>query len=201
MAPMPERPYVIGLSGIPGSGKTTLLRLLLRDYPHAQAVAYDRFPPGMTEGEIEEWFRRGGDPNEFTLTELMGELARQTQIQPGAQRRPLVLFETAFGRAHRATGAFIHLSVWIDAPLDIAMARANLVFLRNVERNPAPTAAAEFIPWLTRYMQSYPILRRTYVRVSEKAAAMADLVLDGTQPAESLAALVRKALAAHNPES
>src|ERR1700683_4466172 len=112
MAAMAERAYVVGLSGVPGSGKTTLLRLLLRDYPRAQAVAYDRFPPDMTGEEIQDWFRRGGDPNEFTLTELMGELSRQTQIQPGARRRPLVLFETAFGRAHRATGAFIDLSVW-----------------------------------------------------------------------------------------
>jgi uridine kinase len=193
---MAERAFVTALSGIPGSGKTTLLELLLRDYPQAQPVLYDRFDPGMTDEQIQAWFRRGGDPNEFTLSELIGELTRRTRMPPGATRRPLVLFETAFGRVHRATGAFIDFQIWIDTPLDLAMARANLAFLDNARRNPAPNAAADFMQWLTRYMQDYPILRRTYVAVSEQAAATADLVLDGTQPPEVLAASARAALAA-----
>jgi uridine kinase len=194
---MAHRAFVLGLSGIPGSGKTTLLDLLLRDYPRAEAVAYDRFDPGMTEEQIQDWFRRNGDPNEFTLAELVGALARLTQIRPETEHQPLVLFETSFGRAHRASGAFIDFSVWIDTPLDIAMARANLCFLRNVEHNQSPTTAADFIPWLTRYMQDYPMLRRTYLAVSEKAAATADLVIDGTLPAETSAARIRKVLGQH----
>jgi len=77
------------------------------------------------------------------------------------------------------------------------MARANLCFLRNVEHNRSPTAAADFIPWLTRYMQDYPMLRRTYLAVSEKAAATAGLVIDGTLPAEAAAARIRKVLEQH----
>jgi hypothetical protein len=125
---MADRAFVAGLSGVPGSGKTTLMRLLLRHYPEAQAVYYDRFHPGMTETQIRDWFGRAGDPNEFALSDLIGELTRQTQIQPGHQPRPLVLFETAFGRAHRATGAFIDFLIWIDTPLDIALSRANPYF-------------------------------------------------------------------------
>ena len=194
---MAHRAFVLGLSGSPGSGKTTLLQLLLRDYPQAEAVAYDQFHPGMTEEQVQDWVRRNGDPNEFTLAELIGALTRLTQIRPDAEHRPLVLFETSFGRAHRASGAFIDFSVWIDTPLDIAMARANLCFLHNVERNRSPTAAVDFIPWLTRYMQDYPMLRRTYLAVNEKAAATADLVIDGTLPAETSAALIRKVLDQH----
>lgn len=89
---------------------------------------------------------------------------------------------------HQATGAFIDFSVWIETPLDVALARANFVFLDNVARNPKPGAAADFIPWLTRYMRDYPLLRRTYLSVSERAAAAADLVLDGSQPPEVSAA-------------
>ncbi len=190
---MSDRPFVVGLSGLPGSGKTTLLKLLSRDYPRAETVAYDRFHPGLDEHQIQDWIRRNGDPNELTLTALIAELDRLTAAGNEGASRTLVLFETAFGRVHHATGAFIDLSIWIDTPLDLALARANLVFLDNVARSPKLSAATDFIPWLMRYMQDYPLLRRTYLTVSERAAASADLVIDGIQPpAVSAARLVKE---------
>jgi len=192
-----DRAFIIGLSGVPGSGKTTLMRRLLRDYGPAETVYYDRYHPGMTDDEINDWLARNGDPNEFVLAELVGELTRRTQIQPADRSRPLVLFETAFGRAHRATGAFIDFSVWIDTPLDIALSRASLVFLESLQRDRTPNAAAEFAAWLTRYMDGYAMLRTTYLALRERLSATADLVIDGSGPVEASADLVKRALSAH----
>lgn len=193
MTAVAKNAFVVGLSGVPGSGKTTLLKLLLRDHPRAQPIAYDRFHPDMSDEEISDWVRRSGDPNEIPLGGLIRALERLTKAS--ALPHQLILFETAFGRAHRRSGAFIAFSVWIDTPLDIALARANLVFLRNAERNPSPTAASDFIPWLTRYMTDYPLLRRMYVAMSERGKTAADLVIDGTRSAEASAALINAALA------
>jgi uridine kinase len=186
---------VIGLSGVPGSGKTTLSRLLLRDFPGARTLAYDRLHPGMSEKQVEDWLRRGGDPNELALDNLVAALKDLTRPGAGGAAPSPILFESGFGRAHRATGVLIDFSVWIDTPLDIAMSRAVRVFLRNVELNPSPTAAADFVPRLTRYMEDYPMLRRMYLAVSERGLASADFVIDGTRPAEASAALIKKALA------
>jgi uridine kinase len=191
-----DRAFVIGLSGVPGSGKTTLMRLLQRDYGPAETVYYDRYHPGMTDEEINDWVARAGDPNEFVLADLVGELTRQTQIRPGDGRRPLVLFETAFGRAHRATGAFIDFLIWIDTPLDIALSRACLVFLEALQRDQRPNAAAEFVAWQTRYMRDYPMLRTTYLALRERLAATADLILDGTGSVEASVDTIRNALVA-----
>jgi uridine kinase len=194
---MPERAFVVGLAGLPGAGKTTLTQLLLKSFGGSRAVYYDQFQTitRMTPEWVSDWFARGADPNEFALAELVAELTRKTQVSEAEQRRPLVIFETPFGRLHRATGAFIDFLVWIDAPLDIALARATLGFLDSAQRDKAPDAAVEFIRWQTQYMLNYPIIRPLYVAQSERIGSSADLVLDGSRSAKESADLVKKTLA------
>jgi uridine kinase len=167
---------------------------VLRELPSAKILSYDRFHPRMSNVQVEDWLKRGGDPNEMALENLVAALKDLT-LGAGDGTRSPILFETAFGRAHRASGAFINFSVWIDTPLDIAMSRVTRVFLRNAELDPSPTAAADLIPRLSRYMQDYPMLRRMYVRVAETGKASADLVVDGTPPAEEIATQIAIALA------
>jgi uridine kinase len=192
----------VGLSGVPGAGKTTLTQLLLQNYRQAQAVYYDQFQTitRMSPTQIRDWFARGGDPNEFPLSELLGELQRRTQVPPGAGR-PLVLFETPFGRLHRATGAFVDFLVWIDTPFDVALSRAVLAFLDAAQRDKAPNAATDFIRWQRQYMLNYPTIRAMYLAQRESISSAADLVLDGSQSTADLAAAVVKSLAARGVES
>ncbi|HUZ32346.1 MAG TPA: hypothetical protein VMV19_09645 [Xanthobacteraceae bacterium] len=77
------------------------------------------------------------------------------------------------------------------------MARANLCFLHNVERNRSPTAAVDFIPWLTRYMQDDPTLRRPIWRSTKRPRPPPISSIDGTLPPETSAALIRKVLDQH----
>jgi uridine kinase len=199
---MADRAFVVGLSGVPGAGKTTLTQLLLQNYRHAQAVYYDQFQTitRMSPAQIRDWFARGGDPNEFPLSELLGELTRRTQIPAGAERRPLVLFETPFGRLHRATGAFVDFLVWIDTPFDVALSRAVLAFLDAAQRDKAPNAATDFIRWQRQYMLNYPTIRALYVAQRESISSSADLVLDGGKSSADLAEQVAKTLAARGVE-
>jgi uridine kinase len=199
---MADRAFVVGLSGVPGAGKTTLTQLLLQNYRQAQAVYYDQFQTitRMSPTQIRDWFARGGDPNEFPLSELLGELQRRTQIPAGAGR-PLVLFETPFGRLHRATGAFVDFLVWIDTPFDVALSRAVLAFLDAAQRDKAPNAATDFIRWQRQYMLNYPAIRAMYLAQRESISSAADLILDGSQSTADLAAAVVKSLAARGVES
>jgi hypothetical protein len=199
---MADRAFVLALSGIPGAGKTTLTHLLLKIFSEARVVYYDQFQTitSMTHNQVRDWFARGADPNEFALTELVGELQRQTQRQPADSRRPLVIFETPLGRLHRATGAFIDFLIWVDTPLDIALARATLAFLGVAQRDKASNAAVEFVKWQTQYMLNYPIIRPMYVAQRETISASADLVLDGNLPAEESVERIKTALARHGIE-
>jgi uridine kinase len=200
---MADRAFVVGLSGVPGAGKTTLTQRLLQDSSQAYAVYYDQYQTitRMTGAQVRDWFARGGDPNEFALSDLIDELTQRTQVQAGGGRRPLVLFETPFGRLHRATGAFIDFLVWVDTPLDVALSRAVLAFLDDAQRNGAPNAASDFIRWQRQYMLNYPLVRAMYVAQRESILSTADLVLDGSKSPDDASELVRKALAARGVET
>ncbi|MBV9151144.1 MAG: hypothetical protein JO213_20200 [Alphaproteobacteria bacterium] len=118
--------------------------------------------------------------------------AKDAPTSAGAN--PLLLFETPFGRLHRATGACIDVLVWIDTPLDLALARAILAFTRNVQRDRAPHAARNFIEWQLQYISFYSTVREMYLAQRQQVAPGADLVIDGTLPPEAWAETIERSL-------
>ncbi len=107
-----------------------------------------------------------------------------------------MLFETPFGRLHRATGAFIDFLVWIDTPLEVALARAMLASIELAEQTTEANASSNFVKKQKGYITNYLMLRPMYVAQRKAISSAADLVLDGTKPVEESAAVVRHALAA-----
>jgi uridine kinase len=200
---MIDRAFVLGVSGVSGANKTILTRRLARDYPNADILRDDDFHAvtRMPSAEIREWFERGADPNEFALSELVDELARRTQIRAASSARPLLLFETPFGRLHRATGAFIDFLVWIDTPLDVALSRRLLGFVDMAQRDTTPDAKSDFLKWLRKYLANYEAVRTMYLAQREAILPTSDLVLDGSAPTEASAELVRQALSARGIEA
>lgn len=195
---MTGKPLVLALSGLPGAGKSTLASLLQRKHADARLVSFDRYQSltRLSQTQIRDWFTRGADPDEVDHSEIVAELRRETSEEQGAPHRRLVLFETPFGRTHRATGGFIDLLVWIDTPLDLALSRAMLAFTRNAQqRMAAPEAAREFINWQSQYLEFYPTVRAMYLAQCEHVARGADLWIDGSRPPEASAEIIDASLA------
>jgi uridine kinase len=202
MHEMGDAPFVLGISGVPGAGKTTLIGQLLRRYSRSHAVYYDHYQTitQMGAAQIRDWFERGGDPNEFDLSALVGELRRRMQVRPGERRHSLLLFETPFGRLHRATGAFIDVLVWVDTPLDAALSRALLASINDAQRNGAPDAASEFLAWQRQYLTNYELVRGMYLAQRNMIVPTADLVLDGSLPVDISSDAITEKLTARGIE-
>jgi hypothetical protein len=131
--------------------------LLQTRHAGARMIFYDQHQPltRLSQTQIRDWFARGDDPNEVDHSATIDHLRRETRSEHGLTQRPLLLFETPFGRLHPETDAFL---VWIITLLDIALSRAVLAYTQTAQREKAPQAARDFIGCQKRYMMFYPWL-------------------------------------------
>lgn len=80
------------------------------------AIHFDRYPVDMP-ADISRWLAEGADFNEWQAAELADVVS---QVGAGGQ---VVIFEAPLGWRHQATGKHIDFLVFIEVPLEIALAR------------------------------------------------------------------------------
>jgi uridine kinase len=177
-------PSVIAVSGPPGAGKSTLVAGLARALSGAGAIHMDGYD-NMTRLPIEtvaRWYREGADIDAFDFPQLQADLQR-LKHGPGKY----LLFETQFGRAHRATGRHVDLLIWIDTPLDIALARNVQALAGGFLAERSPEQLAGRLRWLQDYVGNYLGTVRELVGMqAQRVAPAADIVIDGQASPEQM---------------
>ena len=197
--------HVIAVCGAAGAGKSTLVGALEKALPDASAIHIDSYQR-VTEQpvrEIVQWMERGADFDEFVIP-LLGEHLAQLkggravrEPKSGRELRPAkyILFETHFGRAHRESGGHIDLLLWIDTPLDIALARNVLDLIAPHVQRQRLDVPWENIAALQRHLVRYlGDVRRLRLAQRELVGAQADVILDGSAPFDELLARARGAI-------
>jgi uridine kinase len=197
---------IVGVSGPVGGGKTTLVGGVVRELGDATAVDLDQYETVTQRplSEIVAWMARGADVNEFAMPEMTRELAKlkrgESLIDPASQQEVApgryVLFETNFGTLHRATAEFIDLLIWIDVPLDVALARKAKQISQSFPGATSPQGSHEGLLWLNTYFDNYLTAVADLLRMQrDRMATRADLVVDGRQePATMVKQCVREIL-------
>lgn len=177
---------VIAISAPPGGGKTSLTRALAARIEGATPVHFDdhetltRRPPEA----ILAWLRRGGAWRELDVTGIADDLDR---LRHGSGSGP-VLFDTPLGRCHPSLAESIDFVIWLEVPLDLALARK----LGDMARWPGD--AGEFRSWLGSYLAHYlDGIRDIVARQVAEVSSSADVSLDGRT---GIATLADQALAA-----
>jgi uridine kinase len=174
---------VVAIAGIPGAGKTTLAGHVAAAVGNAAILLFDGFEmlTEMPADALAAWRAEGADFSRFQvrgLAEALAALKAGRAVREPVSGRlvgpaPLVLFEMPLGRAFPPTRLLIDFLVWIDLPLDVALAR-NLAAFASAD--PAPPAE-----WFANYARDYlTAVRPTLMAQQSVVAPGADLVLDGT---------------------
>jgi uridine kinase len=185
---------IIGIQGIAGSGKTTLTQALGKAL-NATTLFWDDFDPISTgPSDYVEWFKTSKDHNDWkydALAETMKSLKEEKSLTCPATHRVLIptkyiIFDAPLGYDHKATGQWINFLIYLDTPPDIALAR-------RLYRDYQPHAKRndnDILEEISDYLESArPVFMAAY-----EMKNTADLILDGSQPIETLVSTVLSVL-------
>jgi len=115
-----KRPYVIAINAVSGGGKTTLAKLVHESLPNSALFCFDDFDAtNVYPTDYYEWYIRGGNLEEFDCPGMRA--AVDAELHRGEKQ--YIVMDYPFGRDHSRFRDAIDLSVWLETPLDVAMAR------------------------------------------------------------------------------
>lgn len=185
---MTASPRVIAFAGPPGCGKTSLIHALMPVFPQCATIAMDDFsgPETLASEQLGAWLDAGGDFSALDISRFCATLANlKTGVSADAPLASIVLAEAPLGRAHAGSAPLLDTLIWIDLPLDIALAR-NLLALHAMPGGPPEG-------WVQGYLDAYlHITRRVLEHQDNVIRAGADYVIDGRLPLPDLANAVLK---------
>lgn len=189
--------YLVGISGPPGAGKTALvqgLSVAMHDTTAIYMDSYQQMAQPFPE-HVQRWLRQEAGVGEFQIPQLPEDLAALrsgaaiTETGTGAEIPPrkYILFETRFGRAHRATGSDIDLLICIDTPLDVALARKLRTVAATSLRDAKTGRIEDRLRDLHEYLDQYlDTVRALTIAEKNRVTSDADLVVDGLLPIPQL---------------
>jgi uridine kinase len=174
----------ITISGCSGAGKTALTDALAQTLDNMLVIKFDEIDALQDwEGKYADWLARGADYEEFKLDRMKTHVAALINAAPTRY----VIFDYPYGRRHSAFCDLIDLAVFVDTPLDVAMARR---LLRDLPDDPAAMHN-----WIKAELQGYLVRARTvYLHYVGQMKNGCDLVVDGTRPLDALVAEVLAAV-------
>lgn len=173
--------YVVAVSGISGAGKTSVIKRAVDVLGDAVALYFDdyasvsAYPP-----DLKAWIERGADVDEWHTPQLAEALRR---LRAGTVA--VILVEEPFGKLRREMAGLIDLAIHIDVPADVLLARR---LLRQIEEG---RDVDELIARLHLDVKHHLTLGRELDALGSAAAKeAADVVVDGTQSVNEIAAVV-----------
>lgn len=115
-----NKPYIISISAISGGGKTAVTKALTLSLNKAVAFYFDDYEYHKQPDNIGEWVNNGSNPDEWELSLIENDI--YTAMQSGNYE--YIIIDYPFGKnSEYNLSKIINTSVFIDTPLDIALAR------------------------------------------------------------------------------
>lgn len=110
---------VIAISAVSGGGKTTVVDELSRRLRSSAKIYFDDYDFEECPQNFFQWVKDGADYNEWNLESLARDIEKI--IEKGDKE--YLLLDYPFAYKNDRIAPMIHHTIFIDTPLDIAMAR------------------------------------------------------------------------------
>lgn len=153
---------IIAIGGVSGSGKTTVVNALINRLDNAAALYFDDY--NFDEYiEYSTWIKNGGDYNAWDL------LLFKNNIDKLIGQKKYILLDYPFAYKNNLIGAYIDTAIYIDTPLDAAMAR-------RIFRDMANASGYETRKYIENYIKYE---RPLYQYMIDNIKSNSDIVVDG----------------------
>lgn len=183
---------VVAVAAPIGGGKSALVAALAQALGNAPTLHFDEFELAtrFSPLELNSWLESGADFNSIPapgFVEALRGLADSNSEFPAAERpSDYIVVELPLGRAFAATAGLVDILIWVDTPLDLALAR-NLRSLAAEAIEDSSQRTEEFLEWLVAYLDSYGELLHPILELQRRRVCPdADLILDGRLPIDEL---------------
>lgn len=182
-----KKPFVISISGISGSGKTAVTNALKSRLVNTAVISFDNYGDRVyLDRDINEWSEDSSD-DEWHTEPIAADVERLLN-------EPLdyIILDYPFGYGNRLVGQHINLAVFINVPLDVALARRIIRDYTSREENTKVADVEEVsLVGLDKELRFYLARSRsTYARMPEMQKPTSDLVVDGTKTPEEIAHII-----------
>lgn len=161
---------VIAIAAVTAGGKTTIVNELKKKLPKAKSLHFDDYD---FEGAVEDYYKwtiDGADYSVWNLEPLKKDIV--DIINDG--NCDYLLLDYPFAYCHNDIREYIDCAIFIDTPLDIAMAR-------RVLRDMKDATANEIRQEMEMYIQ---YARVAYVQMLKAILPSSDYVIDGMKELE-----------------
>ena len=169
---------IIAIAAVTAGGKTTLINRVREHLPGARSLHFDDY---TFEGEVEnfhQWVMDGADYNIWNLSPLEEDILKNRD----SGDCDVLLLDYPFAYLNDRIAPYIDRAVFLDTPLDIAMARR---VLRDMADATADEIRADMEIYLTR-------ARIAYVQMLKDVLPSSDDVIDGSlEMEEKIEALMK----------
>ena len=196
---------IIGISAVAGGSKTTVTKRLVEVLGDAVALHFDDYDDTNVHPEnLQSWFAAGADYDAYKTPVFTSHLralkAGGSILYPVGSAilgpASYVVADAPLGRAHTDSGRFIDLMVFIDTPLDLAMARR---VLREIDREGHRTTD-EVLQHVKDDLSGYHARARPfYEEFQERMRASSDVIVDGTLSIDNIVEKIRYEIEARFP--
>jgi len=164
------KPFIFAVNASSGGGKTTTTRALQKRLPNSKALYFDDRNYDSDSGiyDIVKWVEDGADVNLWDLKRLADDIESLKR-----ENLDFIIMDYPFGYKHNLIGPYLDCSVFIDTPLDIALAR------RTIRDYDERTAAAAIFEDMKYYLEHG---RGAYLYGRDEGRAAADFIVNGGLP-------------------